>query len=172
MRGFIESGGRALSNAVRSLYQIVDLEVPRSSRGGGTSHFNGLAGQSELIASQKPDWEAYGKQRRDFPGAALRISSSSPATREDAAGALMRRPNSLFSAPRPLSAAVAQITVPPSPLAAHGRADVGGYLCRAACAGTRPPLHARDSARPSGRSRPRRMALTRPKAETNGLDAP
>ena len=64
----------------------MDLEVPRSSRGGGTSHFNGLAGQSELIASQKPDWEAYGKQRRDFSGAALRISSSSPATREDAAG--------------------------------------------------------------------------------------
>jgi hypothetical protein len=67
----------------------VDLEVPRSSRGGGTSHFNGLDGQSELIASQKPDWEAYGKLRRDFSGAALRISSSSPATREDAA-ALMR----------------------------------------------------------------------------------
>jgi len=64
----------------------VDLEVPRSSRGGGTSHFNGLAGQSELIASQKSDWEAHGKQRRDFSGAALSISSSSPATREDAAG--------------------------------------------------------------------------------------
>jgi hypothetical protein len=66
--------------------KIVDLEVHRSSRGGGTSHFNGLAGKIELIASQKPDWEAYGKQRRDFSGAALRISSSSPATREDAAG--------------------------------------------------------------------------------------
>ena len=64
----------------------MDLEVPRSSRGGGTIDFNGLAGQIELIASQKPDWEAYGKQRRDFSGAALRISSSSPATREDAAG--------------------------------------------------------------------------------------
>jgi hypothetical protein len=67
----------------------VDLEVPRSSRGGGTSHFNDLAGQSELIASQKPDWEAYGKQRRDFSGAALGFHRPRP-LRERMRRALMR----------------------------------------------------------------------------------
>jgi hypothetical protein len=44
----------------------VDLEVPRSSRGGGTNKIKLLSRLLDMLASQQRDWEAHGKQKSEI----------------------------------------------------------------------------------------------------------